>query len=66
MPHDHIALLRNLRSKEMVERVCAKYGVVPEVFEELIQAKLKQAGKLRKHGLRPEFDDILDRIKTDD
>lgn len=50
----------------MVERLCAEYGFVFDVFDELIQAELNQVGKGRKHGLHQEFDGILERITTDD
>lgn len=44
--------------------MCEKHGFVFDVFDELIQAELKQVGKQRKKGLWQDFDDILDRIKT--
>ena len=65
MSHNHIVLLNNPKSREMVKKLCAKHGFIFEVFEELIQAEIKQIGKKRKHGLRDEFDDLLDRIKEE-
>lgn len=66
MSHSHIVLLNNSESREMVEQLCVKYGFAFDAFDDLIQAEINQVGKLRKHGLWHDFDDILDRIKTED
>lgn len=66
MSHNHIALLDNAQSREMVQRICEDHKLEFGVFQELIQAELKQAGKLKKRGLWDDFDDILDRITEED
>ncbi len=65
MSHNHIVLLNNPESREMVERLCAEHGFEFTVFEELIEAEMKQIGKLKKHGLWLDFDEILDRIEIE-
>lgn len=65
MSHNHIVLLNNPESREMVKQLCAKHGFIFEVFEELIQAEINQIGKQRRRGLLQEFDDLLDRIEEE-
>lgn len=62
MPRSVVVLLDNSDGQAMVKLECQenKFGF-PE-FVELVSAEVSQTSKMRKAGLWPEFDDILDRI----
>lgn len=47
-----ISLLDKDSGRNALKRACRKAGVGIKVIEDLVEAELEQAGKLRKRGLR--------------
>lgn len=45
--------------RELLKRRCRELKVPINVLEALVEAELKQVGKMRKRGLYEEFDEIL-------
>lgn len=62
MSRNVVVILDQKEGRQLVVRLCRKYGVRIAEFEELVQAEVNQVGKQRKRGLFLEFDDILDRM----
>ena len=61
-----VVLLENPDGKSMVKEICKKNQIHFAEFEELVQAEVDQVGKQRRAGLWDSFDDILDRIQTEE
>jgi hypothetical protein len=62
MSRNVVVILDQKEGRQLVVRLCRKYGVRIADFEELVQAELAQVGKQRKRGLTESFNDILDRM----
>jgi len=54
-----ISLLDKDSGRDALKRACRKVGVKIKVIEELVEAELEQAGKVRKRGLIERIDEIL-------
>ena len=54
-----VVLMRSEKGRRLVRDKCKAVGLDMWVLEELINLELDQAGKLRKRGLRQDFDEIL-------
>lgn len=54
-----ISLLDKDSGRDALRRACRKAGVRIKVIEDLVEAELEQAGKLRKRGLMERIDEIL-------
>lgn len=65
MSRSVVVILDQKEGRNLVKRICRKYGVRIAEFEELVQAEVNQVGKQRKRGLWQDFDDILDRMDED-
>lgn len=61
-----VVLLDNQDGRKLVKNACKQHGLGFPEFEELIDAEVAQTGKQRRAGLWDDFDDILDRIQTDE
>lgn len=55
-----VVLLDSETGRDIVRRKCRKEGIRISLLEDLVEAELAQAGKLRKRGLFERFDEILD------
>jgi hypothetical protein len=66
MPRKLVVLLDNQDGRKLVKNACKQHGLGFPEFEELIDAEVAQTGKQRRAGLWDDFDDILDRIQTDE
>lgn len=54
-----VVLMRSERGRRLVREKCKMANLDIDVLERLIDAELGQVGKLRKRGIRLEFDDIF-------
>ena len=59
MAENVVALMQSEAGRKMVREKCKEINLDMTVLEMLIEAELKQVGKLRKRGLREEFDEIF-------
>ena len=59
MAENVVALMQSETGRRLVREKCKEAGLNITVLELLIEAELKQVGKLRKRGLREEFDEIF-------
>lgn len=66
MPCSVVVILDNLDGREMIKESCKRSSFLFAEFEELVQAEVEQTGKMRRAGLWDSFDDILDRIQSDE
>jgi len=66
MPRNVVVLLDNPEGRTMIKESCKAHGLLFAEFEELVQAEVEQTGKQRRAGLWDSFDDILDRIESED
>lgn len=62
MSRNVVVILDQKEGRQLVVRLCRKYGIRIAEFQELVDAELAQVGKQKKRGLFIEFDDILDRM----
>lgn len=60
MPGNTVVLLASDEGRRLVTEKCLNAGISIMVFEELVDAKLEQQGKMRERGLYTEFDRIFD------
>ena len=66
MAQSIVVLLDNSEGQAMVKETCRENGILFAELQELVQVEVEQAGKQRRAGMWDSFDDILDRIATDD
>ncbi len=66
MSRNIVVLLKSNEGRALVEEKCQAAGMRIETLEELIKAELDQQGKMRKRGLRYEFDHIFDDALSED
>jgi hypothetical protein len=66
MPRNVVVLLDNPDGRAMIKEACKAHKLLFAEFEELVQAEVEQTGKQRRAGLWDSFDDILDRIESED
>ncbi len=66
MPRNVVVILDNPEGRAMIKEACKAYGILFAEFEELVQAEVEQTGKQRRAGLWDSFDDILDRIQSEE
>ena len=66
MPRNIVVILDNPEGRAMIKKVCKFYDILFAEFEELVQAEVEQTGKQRRAGLWDSFDDILDRIQSEE
>jgi hypothetical protein len=66
MPRNIVVLLDNPEGRAMIKESCKSNALLFAEFEELVQAEVEQTGKQRRAGLWDSFDDILDRIQSED
>ena len=62
MPKGVVILFGNSESRQVIQEVCEKNGVLYSALEDLVEAEIEQTGKQKKKGLWDSFDDILDRF----
>ena len=63
-----MVLMRSEKGRRLVREKCKEAGLEMWVLERLIELELDQAGKLKKRGLRQDFDEIFgeaDEAKSD-
>ena len=61
-----VVLLQSENGRRLVRKKCESVGLDIAVLEQLIDAELDYAGKLRKRGLRGDFDDIFSELDEED
>jgi hypothetical protein len=66
MTRNIVVLLDNPEGRAMIRDSCKSNELLFAEFEELVQAEVEQTGKQRRAGLWDSFDDILDRIQTEE
>lgn len=66
MPRNIVVLLDNPEGRAMIKESCKSNSILFAEFEELVHAEVEQTGKQRRAGLWDSFDDILDRIQTEE
>ena len=66
MPRNIVVLFDNAKGRRMIRNACKQSSILFAEFEELVQAEVDHTGKQRRTGLWDSFDDILDRIQTEE
>ena len=66
MARNVVVLVRSESGRRLVRKKCEAAGLDMSILEDLINLELDQAGKLRKHGLWQNFDDIFDTLDSDE
>ena len=66
MPGSVVVLLRSEEGRKLVRERCKQRNLSISTLEQLIAAEVEQQGKLRKRGIREEFDEIFDEIAEED
>ena len=61
-----VVLMRSERGRRLVREKCEVAGLDIDILERLIDAELGQVGKLRKRGIRLEFDDIFGELNEEE
>lgn len=61
-----VVLMRSERGRKLVREKCEMSGLDIDILERLIEAELDQVGKLKKRGIRLEFDDIFSELEEED
>ena len=61
-----VVLMRSERGRRLVREKCIAADLDIDVLERLIDAELGQVGKLRKRGIRLEFDDIFGELDEEE
>lgn len=54
-----VVLMRSEKGRQLAREKCKAAGLGMQVLERLIELELDQAGKLKKHGLWQDFDEIF-------
>lgn len=65
MVRNVVVLMRSEQGRRLVRDKCRADGLDMSVLEQLINLELDQAGKLRKHGLWQDFDDVFGGLDGD-
>lgn len=60
-----VVLLKSEEGRKLVRERCRERNLSISILEQLIAAEVEQQGKLRKRGIREEFDEIFDEIETE-
>jgi hypothetical protein len=60
-----VVLLKSEEGRKLVRERCRARNLSISTLEQLIAAEVEQQGKLRKRGIREEFDEIFDEIETE-
>lgn len=61
-----VVLMRSERGRRLVREKCEMADLDIDILERLIDAELGQVGKLRKRGIRLEFDDIFGELDEEE
>lgn len=61
-----VVLLQSEKGRRLVREKCEAAGLDLTVLERLINAELDYVGKLRKRGLRADFDEIFSELDEED
>ena len=61
-----VVLMRSEKGRALVREKCKASGLDETVLERLIKAELEQVGKLKKRGLRGDFDEIFADLDEDE
>lgn len=65
MPTNIVVLLQSENGRKLVREKCKVAGLDMSVLEQLIHTELDHVGKLRKRGIRGDFDVIFSEIDED-
>ena len=65
MPTNIVVLLQSENGRRLVRDKCKAAGLNMSVLEQLIHTELDHVGKLRKRGIRGDFDDIFGELDED-
>lgn len=66
MARSVVVLLRSETGRKLVREKCKAAGLDIAVLEQLINAEIDQLGKLKKRGLRDDFDEIFDEMDAEE
>ncbi len=66
MPRNQVVLLNTKEGRELARKACRKAGITLRTLEQLLAAEADQQGKLRKRGLKADFDEIFDEASSGD
>lgn len=66
MASNLVVLMRSEEGRRLVREKCKVAGLDIDILERLIDAELDQVGKLRKRGIRSEFDDIFGELDEEE
>lgn len=66
MARNVVVLMRSEQGRRLVREKCRAEGLDMSVLERLVNLELDQAGKLRKRGLREDFDDVFGGLDSDE
>lgn len=66
MSRNVVVLMRSEQGRRLVREKCRADGLDMSVLEQLVNLELDQAGKLRKHGLWQDFDDVFGGLDSDE
>ena len=66
MARNVVVLMRSEQGRRLVRDKCRAEGLDMSVLERLVNLELDQAGKLRKRGLREDFDDVFGGLDSDE
>ena len=61
-----VVLLQSQKGRRLVREKCEAAGLDMGVLEQLIDAELDYVGKLRKRGLRGDFDEIFSELDEEE
>jgi len=61
-----VVLLQSEKGRRLVRKKCEEAELDITVLEQLVDAELNYAGKLRKRGLGGDFDDIFGELDGED
>ena len=64
MTENIVVLMQSEAGRKMVREKCKSSGLSVEALKLLIEAEMEQVGKLRKRGIREEFDEIFGMFDT--
>jgi len=66
MASNLVVLMRSEEGRRLVREKCKIAGLDIDILERPIDAELDQVGKLRKRGIRSEFDDIFGELDEEE
>ena len=66
MAENVVVLMRSEKGQQLVLKKCKAASLDMGTLELLLEAEIKQVGKLKKHGLWNEFDEIFNVLDNEE